>query len=122
MLEAIARRGTAGDAQWLLAIARDANQPVETRRRALDLAARGGMTSTQMLALYDGVNDPTLKESLIRLYAQSGDRAAVEKLISIARTDSSYTLRRRAISSLSRTDDPRARQALVEITTLTTTR
>ncbi len=121
VLEAIARRGTASDAQWLLSVARDPNQPIETRRRALDMASRGGMSNAQMLALYDGVSDPALKESLIRLYGQNGDRAAVDKLISIARTDSNYTLRRRAISSLSRTEDPRARQALQEITTGTIT-
>lgn len=116
VLETIARRGSASDEQWLLGVARDANEPAETRRRALDLAARGGTMNAQMLALYDGITEPTLKESLIRLYGQNGDRASVDKLISIARNDSSYTLRRRAISSLARTEDPRARQALQDIT------
>lgn len=115
VLEAVARRGTPGDTQWLLGVARDAGQPTETRRRALDLVGRGGAMSPQIVALYDGLNDPALKESLIRLYAQSGDRASVDKLISIAKTDSNYTLRRRAVSSLSRTEDPRARQALQDI-------
>jgi HEAT repeat protein len=54
---------------------------------------------------------------LIRIYGQSNDRASLDKLISIAKSDSNYTLRRRAIASLSRTQDARAREALQEITT-----
>ena len=117
VLEVIGQRGTTNDTQWLLGVARDTQQPAETRRRALDLAARSTSGSAQALALYDTMDDPTLKEALIRIYGQSNDRASVDKLISIAKTDSNYTLRRRAIASLSRTQDPRARQALQEITT-----
>jgi HEAT repeat protein len=116
IMEVISQRGTASDTKWLLDIARDTNQPVQTRRRALDLAARGTAGSTQALALYDTMNDQTLKGALIQIYAQNNDRASVDKLISIAKTDTDYTLRRRAIASLSRTQDPRARQALVELT------
>jgi HEAT repeat protein len=62
------------------------------------------------------MEDPALKQALIRIYGQSNDRASVDKLISIAKSDSNYTLRRLAIASLSRTQDPRAREALQEIT------
>jgi len=117
IMEAIAQRGTASDTQWLLRIARDAQQPAATRRRALSLAARSTNGSSQMLALYDTMDDATLKEALIRIYAQSNDRASLDKLISIAKNDTNYMLRRRAIASLSTTQDPRARQALLEITT-----
>lgn len=117
IMEVIAQRGTASDTKWLLDIARDANQSTQTRRRALDLAARATSGSAQALALYDTMNDDTLKGALIQIYAQNNDRASVDKLISIAKTDSSYALRRRAIASLSRTQDPRARQALQEIST-----
>ncbi|HEV2643470.1 MAG TPA: HEAT repeat domain-containing protein, partial [Candidatus Elarobacter sp.] len=117
VMESIAQRGTASDTQWLLGIARDTKQPIETRRRALDLSARGTAGSTQVLGMYDSMDDPALKEALIRLYAQNNDRASVDKLISIARSDSNYMLRRRAIASLSRTQDPRAKQVLQEIST-----
>lgn len=116
VMEVIAQRGTARDTQWLLDLARDTHLPPETRRRALDIASRGASGSSQAVALYDTMDDATLKQALIRIYAQNSDRASVDKLISIAKSDSNYTLRRQAIASLSRTQDPRARQALLEIT------
>ncbi len=116
ILEIMAQRGTAADTQWLLGVARNASETVAIRRRAIQLAARGTTGTTQILAMYDTMDDPALKGTLIELYAQSKDRASVDKLISIARTDSDYTLRRRAIASLARTDDPRAKSALQELT------
>jgi HEAT repeat protein len=115
ILDAIAQRGTASDTQWLLGVARDSRQPLETRRRALELATRNGAGSTSAVSLYDTMDEPSLKEALIRVLAQSNDRASLDKLITIARTDSNYTLRRRAISALSKTQDARARDALAGI-------
>ena len=117
VLEVIGQRGTTTDTQWLLGVARNTQMSAETRRRALDLAARSTSGRTQAIALYDSMDEPALKEALIRIYGQSNDRASVDKLISIAKNDSNYTLRRRAIASLSRTQDARAREALQEITT-----
>jgi HEAT repeat protein len=117
ILDVIGQRGTTSDTQWLLGIARDSQVSPETRRRALDLAARSTSGRAQAIALYDNMDDPMLKEALIRIYGQSNDRASLDKLISIAKSDSNYTLRRRAIASLSRTQDARAREALQEITT-----
>src|SRR6185437_10000439 len=116
VLEVIGQRGTTTDTQWLLGVPRNSQMSAEMRRRALDLAARSTSGRTQTIALYDSMEDPSLKEALIRIYGQSNDRASVDKLISIAKTDSNYTLRRRAIASLSRTQDARAREALQEIT------
>jgi HEAT repeat protein len=116
VLEVIGQRGTTTDTQWLLGVARNSQMSAEARRRALDLAARSASGRTQTIALYDSMEDPSLKEALIRIYGQSDDRASVDKLISIAKSDSNYMLRRRAIASLSRTQDPRAREALQEIT------
>ncbi len=117
IMDVVAQRGTTNDTQWLLGIARDPKEPIESRRRALDIAARSASGGSQTLALYDTMDEPTLKESLIRIYGQNNDRASVDKLITIAKTDSNFMLRRRAIASLSRTQDPRARQALQDITT-----
>lgn len=116
VLEVIGQRGTTTDTQWLLGVARNSQMSAVTRRRALDLAAQSTSGRAQTIALYDGMEDPALKEALIRIYGQSNDRASLDKLISIAKSDSNYALRRRAIASLSRTQDARAREALQEIT------
>lgn len=115
IMETIAQRGTATDTKWLLQIVRDTNQALPVRRRALDLATRGPERAADALALYDSINEESLKGTLIQLFARNGDRASVDKLIAIAKADTDYSLRRRAIASLSRTQDPRARQALMEL-------
>ena len=69
----------------------------------------------ELVKLYDTTTDPQMKEALIAVYAGSSERAAVDKLIAIARSEPASSLRRRAINQLSRSDDPRARQALLEI-------
>ncbi|MEO9226118.1 MAG: HEAT repeat domain-containing protein [Gemmatimonadaceae bacterium] len=117
IMETIAQRGTASDRKWLLEVVRDSSQTLPVRRRALDLATRGTERSADALALYGSINEESLKGSLIEVYARNGDRASVDKLIAIAKADSDYSLRRRAIASLSRTQDPRARQALIELST-----
>jgi len=68
-----------------------------------------------LLKLYDGVSDPQLKQALIGLYAKPGERNAVDKLIAIAKVEEDRSLRRHAISSLSKSDDPRAKEVLQEI-------
>jgi hypothetical protein len=49
------------------------------------------------------------------LYGSSSESVATDKLISIARSDTDRTLRRRSISRLSKSDDPRVKQVLQEI-------
>jgi hypothetical protein len=68
-----------------------------------------------MVQLYDQVQDANLKSYLISIYGSSKERAATDKLIAIARAEPDRTLRRRAISRLSRSDDPRVKDVLREI-------
>ena len=116
VIGAVADAGGAENTAWLLGLVRDASAPVQMRRRALSAAAeRGGVSATQLVALYDQVSERELKEALISAYARSSDRAATDKVIQIARTDEDRNLRRRAISQLSRSDDPRVKQVLAEL-------
>ncbi len=43
------------------------------------------------------------------------DRAATDKLLAIGRTESDLQLRKQAVLALSHSDDPRARELLMEI-------
>jgi HEAT repeat protein len=56
-----------------------------------------------------------MKESLINVYMRSGDKAAVDKLLTIVKGEENITVRRRAISQLSRSEDPRIKAALQDI-------
>jgi HEAT repeat protein len=52
---------------------------------------------------------------LIQLYAQRSDPQATDKLLDIAKKGTDPDMRRMAISALSRKNDPRTKQLLLEI-------
>lgn len=115
VLASIAELGGAENVQWLIARVRDDKLTPEARRRALQHLTRAGATTPSLLALYDPITDTQLRQSLIEAYSRISDKAATEKLVWIARNEQNPTLKRRAISALSRNSDPTIRQALQEI-------
>jgi HEAT repeat protein len=115
VLSVLAEVGGTENTRWLLAVARDESTPVATRRRALSYASRSGVPMADLVRLYDTTTDPQMKEALIGLYAESGDRLAVDKLLAIAKNDENPAIRRRTIAQLSRSDDPRVKELLKDL-------
>jgi HEAT repeat protein len=111
-ISAVAEFGGKANAAWLLSLARDMGTSASVRRRALDASTRAGATTGDLVTLYDRTTDPETKTALIAALSQIGNREAIDKLLVIARQDESLTARRRAISALGRTDDPRVKAAL----------
>ncbi|MGH7622571.1 MAG: HEAT repeat domain-containing protein, partial [Gemmatimonadaceae bacterium] len=93
------------------------DEPIQTRRRAVDAASRAGAPIADLIKLYDTTTDPGMKETLIALYIRNGESAAVDKLLAIVKAEENIAVRRRAISQLSRSEDPRVKQALQELVT-----
>ena len=115
VISAIANLGGTDNLQWLMGIVRDDKQPSETRRRALEYLTRAGATTPTLVALYDATSDTDLRQSLISAYSRLDDKAATDKLVWIARNEQNLTLRRRAVSALSRNNDPAIRQVMADI-------
>jgi len=115
VLSVLAEVGGTENTRWLLGVARDENTPIQTRRRALSYAARAGVPMANLVRLYDSTTDPQMKEALISVYVQSGDKAAVDKLLAIAKTDENPAIRRRTIAQLARSEDPRVKEFLKDI-------
>ena len=115
VLSSLAEMGGTENARWLLGIARNANEPLRQRKRAVQTAEKAGASGAELIALYDALQDSEMKSTLIGVYAQSGTKAATDKLLAIARTEPDYQLRKRTISYLGRSEDPRVKQALKEI-------
>ena len=111
-LSAIASIGGSTNATWLLTIARGDTGYVRQRRRAIELADRAGVPVTELISLYDNVGDSEIRSAIIDALARDGSRAAVDKLLAIARDDTQSNQRRRAISMLGKFDDARVRDAL----------
>ena len=115
VFSALAEMGGTENTRWLLALAQNGNEQIQTRRRAVDAASRAGAPIGDLIKLYDTTTDPNMKESLINVYMRSGDKAAVDKLLTIVKGEENITVRRRAISQLSRSEDPRIKAALQDI-------
>jgi HEAT repeat protein len=106
--------GTANE-RWLLGVARDEGERQSLRRQALRHARRAGAPMAELVAMYDRTTDPAMKEMLISVYVESGERLATDKLISILRSEENRSLRRRAINHLGKSEDPRVKEALARI-------
>ena len=115
VISTISELGGSENTRWLLGIVRQEEQPVGLRRAALRGAAKSGATTAELVALYTPTMSAQMKESLISVYAERGDEAGVDKLLSIVKTEEDRTLRKRTIARLSKSDDPRVKQALVDI-------
>ena len=114
-LSAIATFGGAENVRWLVAVARDGNQPVQTRRRALQHAYRGGATVAEIIKIYDETTDNQLKDAVMSVLVESGEKQATDKLMQIAQKDESTSIRRKAVSVLSRSSDERVKKFLSEV-------
>jgi HEAT repeat protein len=114
-LQAIAAFGGSENVRWLLALSRDANQPANTRRNAIRHAYRGGAPVAEIIKLYDETTDPQLKDVVMSVLVESGDKQATDKLMLIAQKDESSSMRRKAVSVLSRSSDERVKKFLSEL-------
>ncbi|HEX7119298.1 MAG TPA: HEAT repeat domain-containing protein [Longimicrobiales bacterium] len=106
-----------GNERWLMEVALDTTVGVDLRKSALFWAGQAGAPIAELAALYDRMRGREMKEQLIFVYSQRDERAAVDKLIQIAREESDPELRKKAIFWLGQSDDPRAAEFLLEIIT-----
>jgi HEAT repeat protein len=115
VFSALADMGGAENTKWIINVAQDGNEPIMMRRRALEAASRAGAPIADMIKLYDTTTDPGMKQALIGIYMRNGERASVDKLISIIKGEENLSVRRSTIQQLSRSDDPRIKQALQDL-------
>jgi HEAT repeat protein len=101
--------------KWLLELARNENETSAQRRKAVEQAARAGAPIGELVRLYDAVDDYAMKETLVGTFARSGEKAAMDKLIAIVTGETNVNVRRRAISALASSDDPRAKNVLRDL-------
>lgn len=111
-IQAIAQFGGTENVRWMLGLARDADQPIQTRRRAVQHAYRGGTAVSEIIKIYDENTDPQIKDAVMSALVESGERVATDKLMAIAKSDESGQMRRKAINHLQRSPDERVKAFL----------
>jgi HEAT repeat protein len=102
-------------ATWLLQIAKSSTESISMRKKALFAAGQAGVSMSQLSSLYDSLPAGDLREQLIFVLSQSSEPAALDKLISIAKTDKDPASRKKALFWLGQSHDPRAMKALTEV-------
>ena len=100
ILRSVAEGGGSETQGWLREVVRDSKERSALRDRAVRSLAESGAPTSELIALYDGVADRTVRDRLVSLLAERGDRAARDKLRSIAADDPDEDLRRRAVRKL----------------------
>jgi TolA-binding protein len=106
-----------GNGDWIMQIALDSKESIDTRKQALFWAGQNGGGSTESFAaLYDKMTDPEIKDQLIFVLSQrSRDGKALEKLMDIAKTDKDKEMRSKAVFWLGQSKDPRALKFIEEL-------
>ena len=115
VISAIANFGGTENVRWMLALARDANQPTEIRRRAVSNAYKGGASVAEIGKIYDETTDTRIKEQVLNSLMESGEKGATDKLMQIAQMDDNYQMRRKAINVLGRSSDERVKKFLSDL-------
>ncbi len=117
ILFAVSQGGDEGAGAWLAEIARNRAEPIEVRKQALFWAGQRGASTAEIATLYAQLDDPEMKRQAVFVLAQRRDRAAVDQLITIAKTEKDPEIRRTAIFWLGQSRDPRAAEALEQFLT-----
>ncbi len=112
MIRSSAEAGGVENANWLRAIAGDDAESADRRDRAIRSLAESGIGTDELVRMYDSVKARVIRERLIRIFAERRDRAAIDKLIAVAKADPDESLRRFAVRRLAETGDPRAQEFL----------
>ena len=104
-----------GGSDWLLQKARDPNESMDTRRKALFWAGQNRDTPTRDLAgFYRSITDESLKEHAIFVLSQRDDEAALNELMRIAQSDTDRRMRAKALFWLGQKDDPRVAKLIAD--------
>lgn len=102
---------------WLLSVARDESAPVEARKKAIFWAGQGDVATAEIARVYDTVQNRTVKEHIIFVLSQRDDKAAIDKLMSIATGTGDTSLRKKALFWLGQKDDPAVVKAISDLVT-----
>ena len=117
VLFAASETGDPESVEWLMEIASDAGQPIEIRKQALFWAGEAGEGTVEprLLALYDDMTEPELKDQLLFVYSELDTPDSIDKLFEIASTETDPELRKQALFWLGESDDPRVPEFLEEL-------
>jgi len=116
IISAVSRMGGAENDQFVLNIARNANESSQLRGAALSRYFRSSTGSVAELSkLYDSADNRNMRQQIINVLANRKEPESTDKLIDIVKNSTDSQLRMQAINALSRKNDPRTVQLLNDL-------
>ncbi|HEX2721829.1 MAG TPA: HEAT repeat domain-containing protein [Gemmatimonadaceae bacterium] len=101
--------------QWLLDLVSNSNEPLEMRKKALFWAGQGGASIEKLASMYSRMDNREMKDQMIFVFSQRHERAALDKLMDIAKNDPDREARRKAMFWLGQSKDSRVAGFLSEM-------
>ena len=114
IVSALARAGGDANSQWLLTLVRNTDESLDSRTAALEHVGRT-MDVTTLVKMYDASAERPIRRSVIDLLSERKEPAALDKIVDVAKTGTDVEMRKHAIYVLSRSKDPRASAALLQL-------
>jgi HEAT repeat protein len=114
IIETLGRNGSDANNEWIAALVRNEDEPIELRATALDRAGRT-MDIATLVKLYDASPARPIRATIVQLLATRKEPEALDKVVEIARSGTDPDMRRQAISVLARSKDPRASKLLLQL-------
>jgi HEAT repeat protein len=102
--------------RWMLERVRDKGETAQVRRSALFWAGQREATPTsELVAAYRDLDEPSLREHAIFVLSQRDDDAAVNALLQIARADPDRRMRGKALFWLAQKKDDRVTKLISDL-------
>jgi HEAT repeat protein len=114
IVSAVSRIGGDQNEQWLMSLAKNEDESIDVRQNALRSVART-VDIANLIKFYDGVSARPLREEIINALGGRKEPEATDKLIEIAKSGTDPQVRRDAISTLTRKQDPRTKKLLLDL-------
>lgn len=116
VLNSLSRMGGTENDQFVLNIAKNANESSQLRSSALSRLARSPTVTTADLGkMYDAADSYDVRSRIVQILGNRKDPESADKLIEIVRNSTDYRVRKEALGSIQRRNDPRAQQLFLDI-------
>jgi hypothetical protein len=101
--------------KWLLDLVGNTSENIENRKKALFWVGQSGMPIQNLTAMYGRMSEREMKDQMIFVFSQRHDRAAIDKLMDIAKNDPDRDARKKAMFWLGRSHDERVSAFLTDM-------
>lgn len=115
IIAALARIGGQENNDFILAVAKNTNEPSQLRSAAISRMMRSSMSVADIGKLYDAADSRNIRTQLVNQLERRQEPEAADKLFDIAKNSTDSQVKMQAFNALLRRKDDRTKQLLNEI-------